>query len=283
LVAALLVWAGYLIVTHGVPLDRLAADARGRWLLDIEKALRLDWELAADRWLAQYRFLGWLAAWEYATTYILTTFVLLGWLWWRRPHRYPWARNVLAWTTLLAIVCFAVIPTTPPRLLPAGHYIDNVAPFHPVASWGSGISASADQFAALPSLHIGWAAWVAVVSLRAGMSRTACSLAAFHLVLTTVVIVATGNHYILDVVAGLLLVWGAGVIERLREGGVAWLRLASRGARVAAPDEFFLHVEEPTVQQPVGGFVMLDRSRAAGPLDLAAIRALVAERMPRMP
>lgn len=283
LAAALLVFAGYLIVTHGLAVNRPAADARAELLLHIEKSLRLDWELAADNWLAHHPLLGVLAAWEYATTYIVTTFLLLGWLWWRRPQRYPWARNTLAWTTLIAIICFAVIPTTPPRLLAGAHYPDIVARFHPVASWGSGISASADQFAALPSLHIGWAAWVAAVSLRAGLSRRGYTLAAAHLVVTAVVVVATGNHYILDVVAGIALVWAAVVLERIRAGVFARIRRTNRGVRVAAPDEFFLHVETPTVQQPVGGFVILDSGRATSTLDLAAIRTLVAERLPRMP
>jgi hypothetical protein len=87
LAAALLVLAGYLIVTQGLPVNRSAADARGRWLLRIERPWRLDWGLAANGWLAAHRFPGWLAAWEYATTYVLTTFILLGWLWWRRRQR----------------------------------------------------------------------------------------------------------------------------------------------------------------------------------------------------
>jgi hypothetical protein len=76
LAAALLVLAGYLIVTQGLPVNRSAADARGRWLLRIERPWRLDWGLAANGWLAAHRFPGWLAAWEYATTYVLTTFIL---------------------------------------------------------------------------------------------------------------------------------------------------------------------------------------------------------------
>lgn len=283
LAIGLAVFAGYLAVTHLLPVNRPMADARGRWLLSIERSLWLDWESAADRWLAAHPLLGWLAAWEYATTYVVTTFLLLGWLWWRRPQRYAWARNTLAWTTLIAIVCFAVIPTTPPRLLPGGHYTDIVARFHPIASWGSGISASADQFAALPSLHIGWAAWVAAVSLRAGVSRRGYTLATVHLAVTAAVVVATGNHYVLDIVAGIVLVWLAVSIERLRTAMFAPIGRASPGARGATLGQFFLHVEAPAVRQPVGGLVILDSSRATAPLDLAAMRALVAERLPRMP
>ncbi len=97
--------------------------------------------------------------------------------------------------------------------------------------------------------------------------------------MTALVVLATGNHYVLDVVAGGVLVWLAVALERARAATVT----GRVGQRVAAPDEFFLHVEAPTVQQPVGGFVLLDRRQATGPLDLPAIRALLTDRVARMP
>src|SRR6185437_1590377 len=144
----LLVWAGYLLITHSTKVDLASAAARGRTLLDWERRLHLDVELAANRWLADQQVLGWLAAWEYATTYILTTFAVLGWMWWRRPGEYRWARNVLLYSTLVALICFWRFPTTPPRLLDH-RYFDIVAAHHPVLSWGGGtVASTADQYAA---------------------------------------------------------------------------------------------------------------------------------------
>jgi diacylglycerol O-acyltransferase / wax synthase len=279
----LAIWVGYLLITHAVAIGRSSADARGRALLEFEHRLHIDFELACNRWLIHQPLLGWLSAWEYATTYIATTFAVLGWLWWRRPGSYPWARNTLALSTLLALACFWQWPTTPPRLLAGSGFADVVARYHPVLSWGGGaVASSADQYAAMPSLHVGWAVWVTVVCLRARATRLGYSLAALHLVVTTVVVITTGNHYVLDVAAG-------GAIVAIAAGG-EWIRTvaakrwrSARAAKVAAADEFFLHVETGTVQQPVGGFVLLDLDAADGPLDLARFRRLFAERISGMP
>ncbi|HEU5270568.1 MAG TPA: phosphatase PAP2 family protein, partial [Jatrophihabitans sp.] len=321
----LLIWAGYLLITHAVPVAVPGADARGRALLDAERRLHLDVELASNHWLNGHRVLGWLSAWEYATTYIVTTFAVLGWLWWRRPASYRWARNTLAVSTLLALLCFWQWPTSPPRLLAGSGFADIVARFHPVLSWGGGaVASSADQYAAMPSLHVGWAVWVTVVSLRAGATRLGYSLACLHLVVTTAVVIATGNHYVFDVVAGAAIVAIAAGEERIRtvavrrwrsvRGGAAVAGpgvpvaddvtaarrglaadggkvavadggtvAAADGGKVAAADEFFLQVETATVQQPVGGFVLLDLAGADGPVDLARFRRLFAERIPAMP
>ncbi|MFL6164439.1 MAG: phosphatase PAP2 family protein [Jatrophihabitantaceae bacterium] len=280
----LAIWAGYLLITHAVSVRLPSADARGQALLDSERWLHLDIELASNRWLGRQPVLGWLSAWEYATTYIATTFAVLGWLWWRRPRSYPWARNTLAASTLLALLCFWQWPTTPPRLLTGSGFVDIVARNHPVLSWGGGtVASSANQYAAMPSLHVGWAVWVTVVSLRAGVSRLGCSLAALHLLVTTAVVIATGNHYVLDVAAGGAIVAIAAGWEWIRAVAANRWRSTRTGTRVAAADEFFLRVETRTVQQPVGGFVLLDLSTADGELELARFRRLFAERISAMP
>ncbi|HJQ02302.1 MAG TPA: phosphatase PAP2 family protein [Jatrophihabitans sp.] len=278
----LLVWAGYLLITHSAKVDLASAAGRGRTLLVWERWLRLDVELAANRWLAHQPVLGWLAAWEYATTYIVTTFAVLGWMWWRRQADYRWARNVLLASTVIALMCFWLFPTTPPRLLDH-RYFDIVAAHHPVLSWGGGtVASTADQYAAMPSLHIGWAVWVSVVALRWAGSRLGYLLAFLHLLVTAVVVVATANHYLVDVAAGGVLVWLAVRLERLRSAWLARSRAPDRGQRMRPEDEFFLHVETATVQQPVGGFALLELADGKAP-DLAAVRALVRQRIEFMP
>lgn len=280
----LAIWAGYLLITRTVSVGIGSSDARGRTLLAAERWLHLDIELVCNRWLAGQPVLGWLAAWEYATTYIATTFAVLGWLWWRRPKSYPWARNTLVGSTLLALVCFWQWPTTPPRLLAGSGFIDIVANNHPVLSWGGGaVASSADQYAAMPSLHVGWAVWVTVVSLRAGATRLGYSLASLHLLITVAVVIATGNHYVLDVAAGAAIVAIAVGEERIRTVATRRWRAAREDGRVAAADEFFVHVETETVQQPVGGYVLLDLGEADGEVSLARFRELFAERLPAMP
>ncbi|MEV5830401.1 phosphatase PAP2 family protein [Spirillospora sp. NPDC052242] len=282
----LLVLAVYVLATHAFAGDRAAADANGRFLLDVERRTGLDVERSLNDALARHEPLGALAAWEYATTYVIGTFGFLGYLWWRRSPAYPWARNTLIWMTLIAIACFALWPVTPPRLLPGGGYTDIIALHHPPATWGTGVvSAGANPYAAMPSLHIGWIAWIGAAAVRARCGPALLWFCVLHLAVTSVVIVATAAHYVIDIPGGLLLVPAAAAAEWLRAR--LWRRRrhrtdaggAGRAQRVAAPDAFFLYVEDGGVPQVVGGV-----AEFAGPgPPLERVRALMAERLPRLP
>jgi hypothetical protein len=322
LTLGLAIFALYLVVTHRLPLSHEMPDAHGTWLLDVEKTLHIDVERGLNEWLAPHPVLGAIAAWEYATTYIVTTFGFLGWLWWRRRDRYRWARGVLATSTVIAIACFALWPLTPPRLLEHAGFTDVVTMHRPFLSWGSNtVSAGADQWAAMPSLHEAWAVWVTVVTLRGGAGRIGRSLAVLHLLVTSYVVVATGNHFVLDIVAGGVLVGVAMLVYPawLTSTGWVWRHrtwligrapdtveavesrrrrraaAAARRAPIPAADAFFLHVESPEIPQVVGGVALLDTSGvdAGGqpharpadiePADIERVRALVARRLPEIP
>ena len=69
---------------------------------------------------------------------------------------------------------------------------------HTWGSWGSPLVGHANQLAAMPSLHFGWALWVSVVLARISGSRRVQLVSAVHVLLTLWVILATGNHYLLD-------------------------------------------------------------------------------------
>ncbi|MFI0481074.1 phosphatase PAP2 family protein [Actinomadura sp. 9N215] len=290
--AALVVLAVYLTFTHVFTGPREVSDAHGRSLLDFERWARLDIERPLNDVLVRHEWLGAVAAWEYATTYALGTFGFLAYLWWRRSPAYPWARNTLIWLTLIAICCFALWPTTPPRLLPDEGYTDIIAVHHPPATWGTGVvSAGANPYAAIPSLHIGWVAWIGAAAVRARSGAFVLWLCGLHLVVTALVIVSTAAHYVVDIPAGLLLIPAAAGAERLRVSLVRRRRRPSgivpggppRAARgeqqVAAADAFFLHVESENVPQVVGGV-----AEFAGPGPAAGrMRDLMAERLPHLP
>ncbi|GAA1863039.1 bifunctional phosphatase PAP2/O-acyltransferase family protein [Actinomadura bangladeshensis] len=285
IVTALAVLVVYLVFTHAFSGDRAASDAHGRALLEFERWAHLDAERPLNDLLARHGPLGAAAAWEYATTYVIGTFGFLIWLWWRRNPAYEWARNTLILVTLIAICCFAVWPTTPPRLLPGEGFTDVIAMHHPPATWGSEVvSAGANPYAAMPSLHIGWVAWIGVAAVRARCRPWFAWLCALHLAVTGLVIVATSAHYVVDIPGGLLLLPAAAAAERARVRLVGGRRAPGaagprREQRVAAADAFFLHVESRAVPQVVGGV-----AEFAGPAPPAEkVRALFAERLPRLP
>lgn len=260
LAGGLAVFGLYAVVSSlGGPGREARAVARARSLYDLERALRLDIEPAMNRALHPHPLLSTLANYEYATTYVFSAFILLFWLLAKRPEEYRPARNSFVLLNVVAIGCFALWPTAPPRLVPDQGFVDTVLLGHTVGSWGSPVGDHANQLAAMPSLHFAWAVWVSAVLARLGHRWWLQVVSAAHVLLTFVVIVATGNHYVLDAVAGFALAAACVAVAGRPPLGFPG-RSAGRPARsgsVPAADAFFLHVETPDAPQVVGGAVLL--------------------------
>lgn len=136
----------------------------------------------------------WLAANAYYTfLHVTVTAAVLVWAWWRRPDEYRTYRWVLGAVTLAALVLFLAFPVAPPRLTPTLAYIPVVAHV--------GRSHFTNPYAAFPSLHLAWSAWCAWVVTRHRSSRWVL-LAWLYPVVTGVVLVATANHYLVDLAGG---------------------------------------------------------------------------------
>ncbi|MCU1344258.1 MAG: hypothetical protein JWL70_524, partial [Acidimicrobiia bacterium] len=136
-------------------------------------------------------------------------------------------------------VVFWLYPVAPPRMLPG--FVDTVAVTNAIGSWHSGdLAQAANEFAAMPSLHVAWACWCFVAIRRSWPGRRWATVAAVaHLLLTVVCVVVTANHYVLDAVAGLATAaacfgaWAA--FDRLRQRGSAAGRASDHpGAPVAS-------------------------------------------------
>jgi hypothetical protein len=253
---------------------REAALRHGRAILDLEQHLRLDLERPLNGWLHGHHVLSTLANYEYACTYILSAVVVLVWVWVRRPEVWGYARDSFVAMNLMAMATFWLFPTAPPRMLAQAGFVDTVTTGGTVGSWGWGPVDTANQLAAMPSLHLGWALWVSVVLARLTARRTAQIASLLHVLLTAYVVLATANHYLLDVLAAVPVVLVAERLSHLFHDGPP-------GEVVASSDAFFLHVEATGAAQHVGGLGLLDGS-GDGP-DLAAVRALVTERLVPIP
>jgi membrane-associated phospholipid phosphatase len=126
---------------------------------------------------------------------------------------------------LVAFVVFWRYPLAPPRMFPGLGYHDVIATSHALVSWHSGLLVhDADQLAAMPSLHVAWAAWCGLALWQLHRRRAGAVLAVAYPLLTSFVVIATGNHYLLDVVAGfgtvlaaLALHWALGRVLAVRQ------------------------------------------------------------------
>ena len=177
------------------------ADGR-RGVLHVERLLHIDPELTLDRWLAAHHTLGLVVSDYYDNAHFIVTFSVLGWLWWRRADLYRPLRNSLVLVNVLGFIVFWRFPVAPPRMLDG--FIDVVASTHAFGSWHTGMLASqANQVAAMPSLHMAWAGWCTLALWRASERPIVRVLAVAYPCLTGLAVLATGNHFLLDIVGGL--------------------------------------------------------------------------------
>ena len=149
----------------------------------------------------------------YGGTHFLVPAVVLAWLLLRHPEQYARARTTLAVTTAVAFVCFWLYPAAPPRLLPTSFgFVDTLRAAGAGHLEGSLINTAGDQYASMPSLHVAWAVWCALALYPAVRHWALRALVVAYPVMTTLVVVATGNHFFLDAAAGTLLAGGTWVV-----------------------------------------------------------------------
>jgi hypothetical protein len=204
--ALVIVWLLWLYdaISNFAPLRLHAALANARGVLSVEHALQLAPERALDRWLAAHHTLGLVLSDYYDNAHFVITLGVLGWLWWRRADIYRPLRNALVLANVIGFAVFWRYPVAPPRMLPG--FTDVVSSTHAFGDWHAGSLAShANELAAMPSLHMAWAAWCALAVWRACARRWVRALAIAHPSLTAFTVMATGNHFLLDLLAGLLV------------------------------------------------------------------------------
>lgn len=214
--------------------DVAAAVDRAGALLRTEAWAGVDLERPVNQLFLEHGWLGMLGSYHYATAHYLVTLVAVVVLHRRGGARYLPARRALVAATLVALAVYVVLPVAPPRLSGLGH--GDVLALHATAGWW-GTDASAPQglgeltneLAAMPSMHAGWALWVALVVWTWTGSRAWRTLAGAHASVTALVVVGTGNHWMVDVVAG----WGLVLASwwALGRGAAAGRRSAVRPGR----------------------------------------------------
>ncbi len=192
-----------------------------------ENALRIiDWQRAIGLWHEQamqnfaldFTALIVFANYFYGSVYIGATVFTLVFLYWRFPNDYPLFRNTLMIGTLCGLIGFALFPLMPPRLLDdtvllqganADHwfgFVDTLVKYPTFWSFNDeAMKTISNQFAAMPSLHCGWAFWGLIALLPRVRSWWAKTLVVLYPIMTVYVVVITANHYILDAVAGFSL------------------------------------------------------------------------------
>ncbi|HLL91919.1 MAG TPA: phosphatase PAP2 family protein [Solirubrobacteraceae bacterium] len=215
LVIVWLCWV-YDAITNLAHLRMQAALTHAQAVLHLEQSLHLAPELTLNHWLAGHHTLGLALSDYYDNAHFVVTLGLLGWLWWKRAELYRGLRNSLVLVNVLAFIVFWRYPVAPPRML--GGYTDVVASTHAIGSWHTGALAShANELAAMPSLHMAWAVWCALVLWRVSERRWVRALGVLYPFVTALAVLATGNHFLLDLIGGLAVMAAAVLIVALIE------------------------------------------------------------------
>jgi len=180
---------------------------RGRQIAALQDAWHLPSERTVQQLLLPHPWLVRAADTYYAYAHLNGTALFVLWMWWRHRDVYPRMRFVVIVSTLC---CFLVqiVPVAPPRLLPELGFVDTALRYGQ-SVYGELGSGAANQLAAMPSVHVGWATIVGWYVWWHAPRRWRW-IGPLHTVLTVLVVVGTANHWWLDglVAAGFVALAG---------------------------------------------------------------------------
>jgi PAP2 superfamily len=194
----------YFIVRANV-IDRPdVALANARTVVDVEKTLGIfaehSWQnVALDHHLL-VRYFNFVYFW---LDFPLIAVVGL-WMYARRRQQYTFTRDAILFSGALALIAYNLFPVAPPRLLPEAGLLDTLRIYNNASYQAQSTQFFVNPYAAMPSLHVGWAALLALGVTRAFPgNRLVLVLALAHVAAQSTSTVFTGNHYFLDWAGGL--------------------------------------------------------------------------------
>ncbi|MEH0443546.1 phosphatase PAP2 family protein [Streptomyces sp. B21-102] len=213
----------YSLVRNAVPEQRSEALRNTDWIWRVEHGLGIAVEESVNHGVNSVTWLIVSMNYYYATLHFVVTLVVLVWLYRSHPGRYAATRLVLFATTAVALVGYYLYPLAPPRLMPGGGFVDTVMAHQTWGSMASGdLKHMSNQYAAMPSMHIGWSVWCGLTVFALARLPWVRVLGLLYPVATLVVIVATANHFWLDAVGGLLCLAFGFAVARLWYGALPY-------------------------------------------------------------
>ncbi|MCC6224434.1 MAG: phosphatase PAP2 family protein [Thermoleophilia bacterium] len=202
------IWLGFLLayqVARGIAgRGSLEAFHNGRVIVDLEQRLHALIELDLQRVvLSAGDAVVQAVNWTYWNSQFTVVGLALLWVYCFRNNSFLRVRNVLLLANLLALVGFALLPTAPPRLFPELGFVDTLAASSAL-NHGSGlIQLASNQFAAMPSVHSADALILGFFMAGLVSSRLAKVLWTLWPSWVWFTVMATANHFWLDVAAGI--------------------------------------------------------------------------------
>ena len=227
LVVVVVAFLVYFLIRGAVVGREGEAIARGLDLIELERRMGIYWELQMQSWILDHYWLIKTMNWVYFWGHMPLVIVFAVWLYFWHRRFYRLVRNAFLASGAIAVVIYALFPVAPPRLIPFAGYVDTMAVFDRVGYQAQEVSMFVNPFAAVPSLHFGWSLLLGLMVGYVGRSALAWAIAVAWPIAMFFSIVMTGNHFILDAVAGAIVSF-AGLcialgLERVRPYVHGWL------------------------------------------------------------
>jgi len=216
----------YRLVRGQVFAQSAAAFDHARDIVSLEKSLHVFVEPSVQHWAIGTGVIDDIGSWMYLNTHFIVTTCALAYVYLFRNEHYYFVRNMFMVAMGLALVGYVLYPTAPPRMLPELGFVDSVSDFTGVSS-DSDVNALFNPYAAVPSMHVGFALMLSIPMIRMARHRATKVLWAFYAPIVTGVVVVTGNHWIFDAATGALVAAVAAVaaqtvFARVRPAAWAW-------------------------------------------------------------
>jgi len=201
-------YAAYDISRAWVQGREAVAMANGLFFMNAEKAMHIWWEPWVQARASDVPGLMTVLVAAYASLHLPAIIGCLIVIFAQRRQAWPFFRNWFLAMNFMAVAVFFLLPTAPPRMIFTAGIVD-FNYLHGVRTEILENGLLANPYAAMPSLHIGYALFIALAVCMLARRRWLRALAIAYPVLVLVAIVATGNHYIVDAIGGALVVLAA--------------------------------------------------------------------------
>ncbi|HXF98293.1 MAG TPA: phosphatase PAP2 family protein [Gaiellaceae bacterium] len=236
LLLQLAIWLGfygaYQVARGAADRNVVEAFQNGEWILRTQRELGALFEPALQRVVDGSSLLVALTSYTYWLSQFAVIGITLLWVYFRRHERFAGFRNWLIAANLVGLIGYVLVPTAPPRMFPEWGFADTLAQYAAISHESGLIAWGSNPYAAMPSLHAMDAFIVGAVMVGVVRSRWAKALWLLWPAWVAFAVISTGNHYWLDVVAGIAIALATGaVLRRLRNRGVRSKALRARGAR----------------------------------------------------
>ncbi|MEE1766252.1 phosphatase PAP2 family protein [Streptomyces sp. SP18BB07] len=213
----------YSLIRNAVPEQKTQALENADWIWRMEHHLGIAVEETINHSVNSVTWLIVGMNYYYATLHFIVTLGVLVWIYRSHPGRYAATRLVLFATTAVALVGYYFYPLAPPRLMTGENFIDTVVVHQTWGSMASGdLKNMSNQYAAMPSMHIGWSLWCGLTIFALASVPWVRVLGLLYPTLTLVVIVATANHFWLDAVGGMICLAFGYTVARVWYGALPY-------------------------------------------------------------